>query len=127
MKPLLPAFTSLFLSSTPGLLVAEEKSGEEVYQSYCIACHGSGELNAPRLGDKKRWTSLLREGLNELVPASYNGIRKMPAKGGNPALSDMETARAVIYMANAGGGRFAEPTAAEVSRWRGIADRRKKK
>jgi hypothetical protein len=51
----------------------------------------------------------------------------MPARGGNPALSDGEVAGAVIHMANAGGGRFAEPTPADLARWRQKADRRLKK
>jgi cytochrome c5 len=35
----------------------------------------------------------------------------MPAKGGNPTLSDYEVARAVVYMANDGGASFKEPPA----------------
>ena len=67
------------------------------------------------------------EGLNDLVPAALAGIRKMPAKGGKPELSDGEVAAAVIYMANAGGGKFAEPSADDLARWRQKADRRIKK
>jgi cytochrome c5 len=33
----------------------------------------------------------------------------MPAKGGNPSLDDFEIERAVVYMANSAGGKFAEP------------------
>ena len=62
-----------------------------------------------------------------LVPAALAGVRKMPAKGGNPELSDLEVARAVIHMANAGGGRFAEPTSTDLARWRQKADKRRKK
>jgi cytochrome c5 len=39
------------------------------------------------------------------------GIRAMPAKGGNPDLDDVEVARAVVYMANQGGAKFKEPEA----------------
>jgi len=37
----------------------------------------------------------------------------MPARGGaNPAdISDYELGRAVVYLANSGGGKLAEPTA----------------
>ncbi|MDP3538170.1 MAG: c-type cytochrome [Azonexus sp.] len=106
---------------------AEEKSGAEVYESTCIECHGSGKHRAPILGDKKAWRPLVREGLDDLVPASYGGLRKMPAKGGNPALSDLEVARGVIFMANAGGGKFAEPSASDLERWRRKADSRRKR
>ena len=103
------------------------QSGEAVYQSVCSQCHAQGTDNAPVFGDRKRWGKLVREGLNDLVPAALAGIRKMPAKGGKPELSDSEVAAAVIYMANAGGGKFAEPSADDLARWRQKADRRFKK
>ena len=105
--------------------LAEEKSGADVYETVCSECHGSGKLNAPRLGDRKRWGKLVREGLDDLVPAALRGIRKMPALGGNPQLSDLEVARAVVFMANAGGGKFPEPTVADAARWRQKAGARK--
>ncbi|WP_428827962.1 hypothetical protein ACLIKD_08475 [Azonexus sp. IMCC34842] len=55
------------------------------------------------------------------------GLRKMPPMGANPALSDIELARAVIYMLNAAGNQFGEPTSAELMVWREIADDRRKR
>ncbi|MBS1144218.1 MAG: cytochrome c [Proteobacteria bacterium] len=107
--------------------VADEQSGAEVYNTTCIECHGSGKHKAPLFGSAKHWGKLVREGLDDLVPAALGGLRKMPAKGGNPALTDGEVARAVIHMANAGGGSFAEPTPADIERWRAKADKRKRK
>ncbi len=103
---------------------AEDRSGEEVFNCTCIVCHGSGYLHAPRLGDGKRWGKLVKEGLDDLVPAALKGQRAMPPKGGNPRLSDLEVARAVVYMANAGGGAFAEPGADDARRWRDLAERK---
>jgi hypothetical protein len=40
---------------------------------------------------------------------AIEGIRAMPAKGGNPDLDNVEVARAVVHMANASGGKFKEP------------------
>lgn len=106
---------------------ADVLSGEAVYNSTCIECHGTGKDKAPVLANKQAWGKLVKEGLNDLVPAALNGIRKMPAKGGNAALSDMEVARGVVYMANAGGGKFAEPSSEDVARWRAKADKKKRK
>lgn len=111
--------------SLPG--AAQEKSGAQVYETVCSECHGTGKLDAPGFGDKKRWGKLVREGLDDLVPAAMRGIRKMPAMGGKPELTDMELARGVVFMANAGGGKFAEPAASDVARWRKKADAVKKK
>lgn len=82
------------------------KSGAEVYEHHCAACHASGELNAPKLGDRKAWRPLIAEGQRMLERTAIRGIRKMPPKGGHPHLSDLEVKRAVAYMANAAGGRF---------------------
>lgn len=122
MRPTLLLLATLSLPA-----FAAEMTGAEVYESTCQECHGSGKHRAPVFGDAKRWGKLVREGLNDLVPSALAGMRKMPAKGGNPALSDAEVARAVIYMANAGGGRFDEPSEADIARWRKKADKRTKK
>lgn len=119
-------FLPLLLTTFCLPVAAEEISGRKVYESTCSECHGTGKFNAPKFGDTKRWKKLVREGLNDLVPAALTGIRKMPAKGGNPQLSDNEVAEAVVFMANAGGGRFAEPTPSDVERWRKIANTRRK-
>ncbi|HYF60126.1 MAG TPA: c-type cytochrome [Burkholderiaceae bacterium] len=88
---------------------ARTKSGAEVYEQVCRACHEAGTLGAPRFGDAKAWKPLIAEGQRELFRTSIKGIRKMPPKGGQPALADVEVRRAVVYMANAGGARWTEP------------------
>lgn len=119
--------TLILLAALSAPAFATDRTGAEVYEGTCRECHGNGKHRAPLFGDGQRWGKLVREGLNDLVPSALAGVRKMPAKGGNPALSDGEVASAVIYMANAGGGRFSEPSAADLARWRRIADKRTKK
>lgn len=100
------------LAGAPGPGAAKgAKSGEEVYKQVCAACHGSGALNAPKTGDKAAWAPLIKVGLDELTKDAINGIRQMPARGGNPDLSDLEVVRAIVYMANQSGGNFKEPAA----------------
>src|SRR5690606_6546230 len=48
-----------------------------------------------------------------MLNVALHGKGAMPAKGGNPALSDYEVARAVVYMANGAGASFDEPAAPE--------------
>ncbi len=83
-----------------------EKSGEEVVKAVCSMCHAAGLMNAPKIGDKDAWKPRIAQGYDTLVSHALSGIRNMPAKGGNPALSDKEVAGAVKFMANAGGATF---------------------
>ncbi len=83
-----------------------DKGGEEVYQAACTMCHAAGLMNAPTFGDKGLWAPRVAQGYDTLVKNAINGIRAMPAKGGNAALSDAEVAGAVKYMANASGANF---------------------
>lgn len=85
---------------------AAGKSGEEVYKAVCAMCHATGLMNAPKFGDKAQWEPRIKQGRDTLVSNATKGIRMMPAKGGNPSLSDAEVAEAVKYMANAAGASF---------------------
>lgn len=85
---------------------AAGKSGEEVYKAVCSMCHAAGLMNAPKFGDKTQWEPRIKQGYDTLVSNATKGIRMMPAKGGNPGLSDAEVAGAVKYMANAAGAKF---------------------
>ena len=91
-----------------------EKSGKEIVEGVCGACHATGVLNAPKIGDKAAWAPYLREGLERLTQEAIKGVRQMPPRGGSPDLSDMEIARAVAYMANQSGANFKEPAAKPV-------------
>lgn len=84
-------------------------AGEAVYTAICSACHTSGAAGSPKLGDTGAWSARISQGYSTLVAHATNGIRAMPAKGGNPDLDDVEVARAVVYMANKAGASFKEP------------------
>ena len=53
-----------------------------------------------------------RGGLDVLTRDAIKGIRQMPPRGGNPDLSDIEVARAIVYMVNQAGANWKEPAAA---------------
>jgi cytochrome c5 len=87
------------------------RTGEQVYQAACTACHSAGAAGAPKSGDAGAWAPRIKLGLDALVKSVINGKGAMPARAGNPDWDDVELARAVVYMANNAGAKFAEPAA----------------
>jgi len=87
------------------------RDGKTVVEVACAACHVSGALNAPKIGDNAAWGKLTGRGLETLTASAIKGVRQMPARGGNPDLADVEVARAVVYMANLSGASWKEPAA----------------
>lgn len=100
-----------------------ERTGEQVYLEVCAGCHDSGALGAPRHKEAGDWGKRLAQGYDTLLTHALKGFNKMPARGGDPDLSDLEVARSVVHMTNAAGARFEaalkkapEPTAADIAR-----------
>lgn len=89
-------------------------SGEQVYKAVCVTCHAHGLAGAPKTGNRQAWSPLIAEGYDDLVGSALTGVRMMPPKGGAPELYDIEVARAVVYMTSLAGGKFPEPTEANV-------------
>ncbi len=87
-----------------------ERSGKAVVDAVCASCHASGANGAPKIGDARAWSKRAERGLGGLTQSALNGIRKMPAHGGNPDVSDFEIQRAITYMVNQSGGHWTEPT-----------------
>ncbi|MCL4799297.1 MAG: c-type cytochrome [Burkholderiales bacterium] len=85
------------------------RTGKEVVDSVCAACHASGQSGAPRIGDSEAWTKRASQGLSGLTRHAVQGIRQMPAHGGSPGLTDLEIGRAITYMVNQSGGHWTEP------------------
>ena len=91
-------------------------SGEDTYQSTCAHCHAQGLAGAPKVGDKKVWGKLVKEGLVTISADAYPGIRAMPAQGGRPDLSLPDFVSAVVYMANQSGANWTEPDEATLKK-----------
>lgn len=89
---------------------AAARTGEQVYLAQCAACHATGAANAPKLGDAAAWAPRLATGYESLLNSVLNGKGAMAKQSGGDA-SDYELARAVVHLANQGGGKFAEPAA----------------
>jgi cytochrome c5 len=87
-----------------------ERTGKEVVDATCFACHSTGLNGAPKIGDKKAWAPRASQGLTSLTQHALDGIRKMPPHGATLRVSDLEISRAITYMVNQSGGNWAEPT-----------------
>jgi cytochrome c5 len=102
-----PALVAFFcVAVTPA---AASQHGESVYKIVCAACHGTGVLGSPKIGDKKAWSPLIKEGQEILTAHGYVGVRNMPAKGGKPDLTVEGFASALVFMVNKSGGQWREP------------------
>lgn len=86
------------------------KTGEQVFQAQCSACHATGAAGAPKFGDGEAWGPRVKNGFEELLHSALKGKGNMGPQGGGD-FSDFEIARAVVYMANHGGAKFEEPKA----------------
>lgn len=87
------------------------KSGEDVFKGQCTTCHAAGVAGAPKFGDKAAWAPRIKSGMEALLHSAMAGKGAMGAQAGGD-FDDFEIARAVVYMANAGGAKFAEPVKA---------------
>ena len=92
------------LAAGPG-----DRSGKEVVDHVCAACHATGKDGAPKIGDTKAWEAREKRGLSALTATALEGVRKMPPHGGSLSLNDVEIKRAITYMVNQSGGSWQEP------------------
>ncbi|GLS90870.1 cytochrome c [Psychromonas marina] len=78
---------------------AGPRSGEKVYNTYCVACHATGAAGAPIKGDAAAWKPRMAQGKDTLVKHAiegFNGV--MPARGTCMDCSDDEIIATVEYL-----------------------------
>lgn len=117
-------------STTAAPAVADSSDpGKATYDKICFACHAQGIAGAPKYGDVAAWETRLAQGRDTLVQHAIVGYTgqagMMPARGGNPTLTDAEVGASVDYMVAAVGGKndsAAAPTATPVSEPVAVAD-----
>ena len=76
--------------------------GSVVFNNLCTGCHTTGAGNAPTL-DPAHWTARIAQGKDVLYKHAIDGYTGpdggvMPAKGGNPALTDDQVKATVDWM-----------------------------
>ncbi len=79
-------------------VAAGPRSGQDVYNASCLACHSTGVAGAPKVGDKAAWSGRAANGLDSLVANATNGINAMPPMGTCGACSADELKAAVEFM-----------------------------
>jgi len=77
--------------------------GKTIFGDLCTTCHMNAATGAPILSDKAAWAPRVAEGLDTLVKHAIDGYqgkdgKLMPAKGGNPALTDAQVKATVEWM-----------------------------
>lgn len=82
--------------------------GQKVFEASCVACHGASSAipGVPRITKNDEWADRIKKGKDVLYKSALEGFNTMPARGGNPNLSDDEVKAAVNYMVNQSGGKF---------------------
>ena len=76
------------------------RSGEDVYNGACMACHSAGIAGAPKVGDQLALTDRIAKGMDVLYDSGINGVAGtgMIARGGCADCSDDEIRLAVDFM-----------------------------
>ncbi|PWW09321.1 cytochrome c5 [Pseudidiomarina tainanensis] len=74
------------------------RSGEAVYNKFCVACHTSGVLGAPKLNNAADWEPRLAQGMDTVLKHAIEGINAMPPKGTCNDCSDEEIQAAIDFM-----------------------------
>lgn len=77
--------------------------GKAIFDHLCTSCHTAGVTGAPIVGNKKDWAPRIAEGIPTLIKHAMDGYtgpdgNHMPAKGGNPALTEEQVANTVKWM-----------------------------
>ena len=80
------------------IVAAGNRSGQEIYDTFCFACHATGISEAPILGDAASWADRLEKSMDELWQTTLVGLNLMPEKGSCVNCTDDELRAALDYM-----------------------------
>ncbi len=104
MNKLIMLLAALLLSSVSvHINAAEPANGKAIYDRTCVACHGTGAVGAPKLGDAGAWAPRIKSGSAALYASAIKGKGVMPARGGNASLTNAEVQAAVNYIISQSG------------------------
>ena len=77
---------------------AQLLDGESAYNEHCASCHRDGAEGAPVTGDSAYWADRSPLWMAVLSEHAMDGYLQMPARGGDPTMSDAEVQAATEHM-----------------------------
>ena len=76
--------------------------GKTIFGALCTTCHTNAATGAPGITDKAAWTPRIAQGMDILLKHATEGFQGskglMPAKGGNPSLTNAQVKATVEWM-----------------------------
>jgi cytochrome c5 len=86
------------------------RSGRQVYEYKCSACHDKNTQGAPMPGDNYEWSARYQKGLDVLINHTLDGFNQglMPSRGGCKDCNEQELTNAIIYMLKTSGIEIVE-------------------
>jgi len=82
----------------PEPTVTAPMTAEQVYNTACMGCHGTGVAGSPKVGDIAAWAPRIAQGNDVLFEHATKGFKGMPPRGGSSQLTDADVRAAVNYM-----------------------------
>lgn len=98
--PCLLVVTSVFIGCDGGKVSTPvgQRSGQEIYQTYCFPCHDSGAVGAPKIGDAQAMQRLRDKRFDTLLENTRKGLKAMPRLGTCLDCTEEELKRSVEYL-----------------------------
>ncbi len=97
-----PAAAAAPAAEAPKAEATASVDGKSIYGKTCAMCHAAGVAGAPKPGDKEAWGPRIAQGNDTMYKHALEGFTgdhgMMPARGGNPKLTDEEVKAAVDFM-----------------------------
>jgi len=74
------------------------RTAEKIYNTYCVACHGTGAAGAPIKGNAEAWGPHIAKGEATLIKHAIEGFNAMPARGTCADCTDEELTDTVCFL-----------------------------
>ena len=74
---------------------AGPRTADKIYNTYCVACHGTGAAGAPIKGNAEAWAPRIAKGEATLIKHAFEGFNAMPARGTCSDCTDEELTETV--------------------------------